>query len=230
MAKPRIMTSFATNDVLRATVIGFTAVLMWATLALLTTLSGRVPPFQLTAMAFSIAFVIGLVFWFKQGRQLSFYAQLPWRVWLLGVGGLFGYHFFLLRRPAKCAPGGSQLNRLSSGLLSDCAAVLLFARENGLRWFHGVRCFLAGFAGAALLITEGQGFSFNWDLPAGLPGGPGLCPDLVGLFVAVPADLGRFPTSAVGGFCGVTAVAGLGVSWSLGSNGMALGLAVVGNF
>ncbi|MGF1516644.1 MAG: EamA family transporter, partial [Nodosilinea sp.] len=33
---------------------------MWATLALLTDLSGTVPPFQLTAMAFTIAFCIGV--------------------------------------------------------------------------------------------------------------------------------------------------------------------------
>lgn len=32
---------------LRATLIGFIAVLLWATLALFTTATGRVPPFQL---------------------------------------------------------------------------------------------------------------------------------------------------------------------------------------
>ncbi len=41
----------------RATLIGGTAVLMWGTLALLTVWSGAVPPFQLIAMCFAIAFV-----------------------------------------------------------------------------------------------------------------------------------------------------------------------------
>ena len=37
----------------RATVIGFSAVVMWALLALFTGASGKVPPFQLAAMAFT---------------------------------------------------------------------------------------------------------------------------------------------------------------------------------
>ena len=37
-----------------ATAIGFAAVLMWAFLALLSTASGAIPPFQLTAMSFFI--------------------------------------------------------------------------------------------------------------------------------------------------------------------------------
>jgi len=202
MAKPRIMTSFATNDVLRATVIGFTAVLMWATLALLTTLSGRVPPFQLTAMAFSIAFVIGLVFWFKQGRQLSFYAQLPWRVWLLGVGGLFGYHFFyfvaLQNAPPVEASLIAYLWPLLIVLLSSCLP------GERLRWFHGAGA-LAGFAGAALLITEGQGFSFNWDYRLGYLAAL-VCALTWSGYSLLSRRFGTIPTSAVGGFCGVTAV------------------------
>ena len=38
----------------RATLIGALAVLLWATLALLTDATGRVPPFQLTAMTFGL--------------------------------------------------------------------------------------------------------------------------------------------------------------------------------
>ena len=38
----------------RATAVGATAVLMWGVLALFTTLTGDVPPFLLTAIAFSI--------------------------------------------------------------------------------------------------------------------------------------------------------------------------------
>ena len=52
---------------LKATLVGGTAVLMWATLALFTALSGSVPPFQLTAMSFSVATLIGLALWLKKG-------------------------------------------------------------------------------------------------------------------------------------------------------------------
>ena len=46
---------------MKATLIGFSAILMWSLLALLTASSGKVPPFQLAAMCFSIAAVIGLI-------------------------------------------------------------------------------------------------------------------------------------------------------------------------
>ncbi|MEE8393005.1 MAG: EamA family transporter, partial [Rhodospirillales bacterium] len=46
-----------------ATAVGFIAVLLWSLLALFTAASGRVPPFQLAAMAFSIAGGIGAASW-----------------------------------------------------------------------------------------------------------------------------------------------------------------------
>lgn len=52
----------------RATVIGFTAILMWAGLALLTTLAGPVPPFQLVALAFAIPGGASLVLWLVRGQ------------------------------------------------------------------------------------------------------------------------------------------------------------------
>ncbi|MGO7902892.1 EamA family transporter, partial [Rhizobium ruizarguesonis] len=45
---------------LRATLIGFTAVLMWSFLAFFTAASGKMPPFQLSAICFAIASRAGL--------------------------------------------------------------------------------------------------------------------------------------------------------------------------
>ncbi len=48
--------------------IGFTAILMWSLLALLTAASGKVPPFQLAAMTFAIGGLLGAVSWmFRKG-------------------------------------------------------------------------------------------------------------------------------------------------------------------
>ncbi|MGB5975576.1 MAG: hypothetical protein WBG38_19780, partial [Nodosilinea sp.] len=63
------------------TLTGFTAVLMWATLALLTDLSGTAPPFQLTAMAFTVAFCIGIAAWVRAGGSVLGHLRLPWQVW-----------------------------------------------------------------------------------------------------------------------------------------------------
>ena len=78
----------------RPTIIGFTAILMWAALAVLTKLIGPIPPFQLTAMSFTIAFLIGVVIWMRDGGNLIGHLKLPGVVWALGIVGLFGYHFF----------------------------------------------------------------------------------------------------------------------------------------
>jgi drug/metabolite transporter (DMT)-like permease len=202
MGMPRTAKDSTRNNSWRATTVGFTAVLLWATLALLTSLSGQVPPLQLTAMAFSVAFVIGLGFWINDGGQLSFYTQLPRRVWLLGVSGLFGYHFFyfvaLQNAPPVEASLIAYLWPLLIVLLSSC-----LPGEN-LRWFHGAGA-LVGFAGAALLITNGQGLTFNWDYRLGYLAAL-ICALTWSSYSVLSRRFGAIPTSAVGGFCGVTAV------------------------
>ena len=88
----------------RATLIGFSAILMWSLLSLLTVLSGTVPPFQLAAMTFAIAGALGAATWlFRPGAARAL--KQPPEVWALGVGGLFGYHalFFMALRLAPAA-------------------------------------------------------------------------------------------------------------------------------
>jgi drug/metabolite transporter (DMT)-like permease len=75
----------------RATVIGFSAVLMWALLALLTIGSAPVPPLQLNAVCFAIGGLIGLVWTAKSG--LGVLGSVSWKVYAFGTAGLFGYHF-----------------------------------------------------------------------------------------------------------------------------------------
>jgi drug/metabolite transporter (DMT)-like permease len=73
-----------------ATGVGAGAILLWSTLASLTVLSGSLPPFQTTALAFAIgAAVVGAAA-IARGRAV---AMLPTPASLaLGVYGLFGYH------------------------------------------------------------------------------------------------------------------------------------------
>ncbi len=52
----------------RGTLVGSAAVLLWGTLATLTVLSGDIPPFQLLAMAFTLATLIGFV-WPGEGER-----------------------------------------------------------------------------------------------------------------------------------------------------------------
>ena len=88
-----------------ATLIGFTAVLMWALLALMSAASGKVPPFQLAAMTFLIGglslFSVGWVF-----LLLAPSLAAPWSYMLFVLLGATGTSFTLLWACAKdaCPP------------------------------------------------------------------------------------------------------------------------------
>lgn len=90
----------------RATLVGCLAVLMWATLATLTVSLKSIPPFQLLAMAFGVAFVVGSLWLFLSGgaKRFSVFVQ-PLSFWLSAIAGLFIYHalYFVALRLAPAA-------------------------------------------------------------------------------------------------------------------------------
>src|SRR4051812_28764365 len=84
-----------------ATLIGLTAILMWSLLAVLTVATGRVPAFQLAAVTFGIGALAAIASWiWRPGAARA--TRQPALVWIVGVGGLFGYHalYFLALRLA----------------------------------------------------------------------------------------------------------------------------------
>jgi len=100
-----------------ATLIGFSAVLLWSLLAVLTAASGTMPALQLMAISFGIGGLFLLVL--RPGSIRAM--RQPWPVWLLGVGGLFGYHF-CYSRAAQRATGRSRADQLSLGRCSSCCS------------------------------------------------------------------------------------------------------------
>ncbi|MEM9003453.1 MAG: EamA family transporter [Cyanobacteria bacterium P01_F01_bin.86] len=186
----------------KPTIVGFTAVLMWATLALLTELSGKIPPFQLTAMSFTIAFLIGITAWLRDGGNPLQHLKLPKAVWILGISGLFGYHFFyfiaLRNAPAVEA---SLIAYLWPLLIVFFSALLPGER---LRWFHAAGA-IAGFLGAGLLITKGQGFTFETRYMVGYIAAF-VCALTWSSYSLLSRRFGAIPTNAIGGFCGATAI------------------------
>ncbi len=195
---------------LRATLIGGVAVLLWATLALLTTAAGPVPPFQLVALTFALAFLLALAKWTLAARRRGAAAVLaplrqPARVWLLGIGGLFGYHAFyftaLGHAPAVEASLIAYLWPLFIVLLSA-----LLPGERLRRWH--VAGALMGLAGAALLVTRGRGLAFDPAYAVGYAAAFACALTWSGYSV-LSRRFGAVPTDAVGGFCGATALLGL---------------------
>jgi drug/metabolite transporter (DMT)-like permease len=74
----------------RATLIGFTAVLMWSLLALFTIATTPVPPLQLNAICFAVGGLIGLAWTARTGFGVL--RTVGWKVYAFGTAGLFGYH------------------------------------------------------------------------------------------------------------------------------------------
>ena len=75
----------------KATLIGFSAVLLWSLLALLTIGSAPVPPLMLNALCFGIGGTLGLI-WILASGRLGVLRRVSWKVYGFGTLGLFGYH------------------------------------------------------------------------------------------------------------------------------------------
>lgn len=186
----------------RATLIGFTAVLMWALLALFTALSGQVPPFQLLAMTFSVATAIGIVASLVRGTSPLAHLRQPAPVWLLGVGGLFGYHFFYFLALRNAPAVEASLIAYLWPLLIVVFSALLPGER--LRWFH-VGGALLGLAGAALLVTKGESLEIDPRYTLGYMAA-GVCALTWSSYSVASRRFGNVPTDAVGGFCAAAAL------------------------
>ncbi len=140
----------------RATLIGFTAILMWSFLALMTAASGTMPPFQLSAITFAIGSLPGIITFILKPERIRQLRQ-PAKVWLTGVVGLFGYHFlyFTALRNAPAIEAG--LIAYLWPLLIVVGSALLPGER--LRWYHVVGA-LAGLAGTVLIVAK-NGIDFD---------------------------------------------------------------------
>ncbi|MDQ0934858.1 aromatic amino acid exporter YddG [Streptomyces turgidiscabies] len=184
---------------LRATGVGATAVLLWASLALFTTLTGRIPPFQLTAMAFAVGGIIGLPRVVRNGGALA--RGLPGGAWALGIGGLFGYHFFyfLALRNAPAVDAGL-IAYLWPLLIVVFSALLPGER---LRWWHAAGAVL-GLCGTFLLVTGGHGVHFRGEYLLGYAAA-GVCALVWSAYSVANRRYPQVPTDMVAFFCLATA-------------------------
>lgn len=187
---------------LRATLIGSLAVPIWGTFAMLVTFTeNRIPPFQMLAMTFFVAFSVMMVSWLKQGHfGLQFIRQRK-LAWFIGVGGLFGYHFFFFVAMANApAVEASLLNYLWPLLIVIFAALLPGER---LKLQHVIGAVVALYGCWILVSGGGDGFSSEY-----------MKGYIAGLFAAVlwatysvsSRLVKEVPTEAVGWFCLVTSL------------------------
>lgn len=191
-----------TTEARRATLVGSSAIAMWSTLTLLVTFIPGVPPFQLVAVTFFIGSVLALVKWYLAGQCSVARLIHPWRVWALGIGGLFGYHAFYFAALRLAPPlEASLINYLWPLLIVVFSAFLPGER---LRWFHGLGA-LMGLAGTVVLVA-GQGtLSFSGEHIVGYACALGAAVTWAGYSV-LSRRVADVPSDSVGGFMAATAL------------------------
>jgi len=181
----------------KATLIGFSAVMMWSLLALFTIGSAPVPPLLLNAMCFGIGGLIGLVWTARSGFGVL--RGVSWKVYAFGTIGLFGYHFlyFTAFRLSPTAETGliAYLWPLIIVLMSG------FLPGERLRPQHVVGALIA-FAGAAVIVLgrggEGSGSALGMGLAF-------LCALTWAGYSILSRRLGAVPTESVTVYCLATA-------------------------
>lgn len=207
-------------DRLRATLIGFIAVLLWATLALFTTSTGAVPPFLKLALTFGVAFLVSLVRWAWLARRdpesLRRLFRQPAAVWAIGIGGLFIYHALYFTAFANAPAVQVSLIAYLWPLLIVLMSALLPGER--LHWTHIVGGVL-GLAGAAMLIVSGDKGDVSGGAAAGVHFSSGQlivgyltalgCAFTWSTYSVLSRKFGTAPTDVVGAFCGATALLGI---------------------
>ncbi len=138
----------------KATLGGLAAILLWSSLALLTTLTGDLPPFLVLAISFACGGSVGLLHVLRQGKRGLQSMRAPLPALALSTAGLFGYHalyFFSL----KHAPP------VEANLLNYLWPLLIVLFSGLLPGVHlrsgNIVGAALGLCAAALLVTGGRG-------------------------------------------------------------------------
>ena len=148
----------------RATLGGMCAIGLWSSLALLTTLTGTLPPFLVLACCFGFAGAFGLAWAARTGTTGLRAMRAPPAALALSTFALFGYHalyFFSLKHAPPVE--ANLINYLWPLLI-----VLFSGLLPGIRLRAGnIAGALLGLFAAGLLVTGGRGLSIA---PAHAPG------------------------------------------------------------
>lgn len=186
---------------LAATAVGFSAILMWAFLAVLSTMAGPIPPFQLTAMCFLVGGLTGALSWLWRPHAIQSLRQ-PWQVWLIGTFGLCGYHCLYFFAIQNAPPVEASLIAYLWPLLIVLFAALLPGERLRLHYVLGAAL---GLLGVIAIVTQGGTIGFS----AGLKSGHIMalaCAFIWSAYSVLSRRFGHVPSDVIAGFCLITAL------------------------
>ncbi|HPH95087.1 MAG TPA: EamA family transporter [Anaerolineaceae bacterium] len=182
------------------------AVILWSTLALLGSQVASLPPFLMLGVVFTLT---GLTSLFQPRAW-----RVPFRTLLVGVGGIFGYHFLYFRAFALApAVEANLINYLWPLLIVVLSP--LFIKGIHLRLQH-ILGGLLGLAGAALIVTQGQITFDTRYLPGYLLAGGAAVTWAV--YSLLTKRLPPFPTGSISVFCLISGLLSFTVHLALGGS------------
>ena len=185
----------------KATLIGSLALVLWGLLALFTTATKGIPPYQLLALTFAVASVLSVSTIRAQGRPITQSWRQGWPVWALGVGGLFGYHLFYFIALANAPALNASMIAYLWPLLIVLSSALLPGER--VRWYH-VCGGLMGLAGTFVLLG-GDLSSFSGEYRVGYLAALA-CAFTWTAYSVLNRAFKAVPTDIVAGFCLGTAL------------------------
>ena len=186
------------------TLLGFGAILLWAALALLTSLTTRLPLFEWLALTFGLATLFSLPMLLRPGTLASLRA-VPVAGWVLGIGGLFGYHalYMLALKNAPTAQAG--LIAYLWPLLIVLFSMVGFPLS---RWMLPLLGGVLGLVGAGLLVFDPGEGGFGGEFALGY-GFALACALTWSSYSVLNRRFSTVPTAAVVVYCAAAAVGGL---------------------
>ncbi|WP_252349196.1 aromatic amino acid exporter YddG [Ochrobactrum sp. BTU1] len=196
----------------KATTIGLIAIGLWASLALFTVEAKGIPPFELLALSFGVAFLSGMIVLASQGFHALRRLRQPVAPWFLAFFAIFLYHALYFYSLSTVPPARASLIAYLWPLL---IVILSTFGPNGdrLRWQHLAGGAL-GFIGTAVILLDHQGERSQATSVLGYIAAFG-CALIWSAYSVANRRFANISSDMLVGVCGMVAIAGAGVHFLL---------------
>ncbi len=134
-----------------ATLSGLLTILLWSSLAIMTTFVASIPRFELLWFGFGISFLIGTFILALTGR-LNEMKQL-FKPWIIGFSGIFFFHLFYFSGLALAPPAQVTLMSYLWPTMLVVSSAFLNKQQFHVAYLVGV---LMGLAGTVFLMYGGE--------------------------------------------------------------------------